>query len=74
MRVAIDGPNEGGFGKPEPILDFSYFSQPGGNRFYDLSRDDRLLVMSARPLGTLSESIMTVINWTEELKRRVPVN
>ena len=70
MRAAVEGTNEGRFTKPER---FSYFAQPSGSRFYDLSRrDDRLLVMSGRPAGTLSENITVVINWIEELKRRVP--
>jgi Tol biopolymer transport system component len=80
MRVLLDGTTEGASGKPERILAFPYFSQPSGSRFYDVSgHDDRLLVVSFPSLssslsGTLSENITVVINWTEQLKRRVPTN
>ncbi len=73
MRVAIEGPNEDIFGKSERMLDFSYFASPSVSRFYDLSRDDRLLLLG-RSATVFSDNITVVINWTEELKRRVPLN
>jgi hypothetical protein len=45
----------------------------GGGRTYDLSRDGTRFLMIKRELGESSTpSFVVVVNWSEELKQRVP--
>ncbi len=81
MRVTVqDGDPAGGeivLGDPEVLVDFRYFSTRLGYRYYDVSRDGRLLVASRGDLAEASEDslreINVVLNWFEELKERVPL-
>ena len=82
MRVTVqDGDTSSGdivLGVPEVLVDFRYFSTRFGYRAYDVSADGRLLVMSSGDAAAGSEDslnkINVVVNWTQELLERVPVN
>ncbi|MBI3048677.1 MAG: hypothetical protein HYY76_10255 [Acidobacteria bacterium] len=59
---------------PQTILERSYF-EPIGVRAYDVSRDGRrFLMIKEADSSTSGPQVIVVLNWTEELKRRVPVN
>ena len=75
MRVAVESTNKVEPFKPaERIHDFPYFVTRNWSRFYDVSRqDDRLLVMTGERQSQPCD-IQVILNWTEELKRRVPTN
>ena len=63
------------FGTPRTILERNYF-EPTGVRSYDVSPDGRRFLMiktTAGPEGARAQ-VVVVLNWSEELKRRVPVN
>ena len=65
-------------GRPRLLFEFAMESLPAqGGRPYDLAPDGRfLMIRSGRAeaaAGTAS-NLMVVQNWTEELKRLVPVN
>ena len=62
-------------GNPAKLFEGRYFSGPAG-RLYDVTRDGQRFLMikntvaanqTAAPLG-----MVVVLNWTEELKQRVP--
>ena len=82
MRVTVQDPDpvggEIGLGDPAVLVDFPYFSAGSVGRTYDVSPDGRLLVMSTgdAPAGSVDSlrEIKVVLNWTQELLERVPVN
>ena len=62
-------------GNPEAVFQWNYLTGPLG-RTYDVSSDgQRFLVLGVTGGGedTPSPQIITVLNWVEELKERVPV-
>jgi serine/threonine-protein kinase len=65
-------------GKPAQVLSTPYFAG-FGNRPYDISPDGRrfLMIKESAPetaITTPPPGFAVVLNWREELKRRVPVN
>ena len=68
MRVAIDADTAFRFGNPEPLFDY-----PIGGA--GISPDGRFLLMRDVEVETepFRPHIITVLNWFEELKERVPV-
>ncbi len=74
MAVPVDTSAAFASGNPEAVVDFPYFSGNPG-RPYDVSPDGRrfLVIASAGSNGEAGPQIITVLNWTEELKQRVPV-
>jgi eukaryotic-like serine/threonine-protein kinase len=81
MRVGVaPDPREGSprFGTPEHLFDFSvkrYYGRPG-IKFFDVSPDSRrMLAMryTEEPGSADRFGINVVVNWTEELKRLVPM-
>ena len=68
MRVAIDADTAFEFGNPEPLFDYP-ISGAG------ISPDGRFLLMRDVEVETepFRPHIITVLNWFEELKERVPV-
>ncbi len=63
------------FGNPEAVLERSYYFRPGV-RTYDVSADgQRFLMIKDRGADeTTQTELILVQNWTEELKRLVPVD
>jgi hypothetical protein len=65
-------------GKPRMLFDWPTIRETGLARTYDVSRDGKefLMIKDARRADhatTLpAENIVVVLNWTEELKQRVP--
>ena len=63
-------------GKPAKVFDAKY-AEPFPSRQYDVSPDgQRFLVLKDSPASdqnATSASMVVVLNWTEELKARVPV-
>ncbi len=60
---------------PRTVLEQSYF-EPIGMRSYDVSPDGRRFLMikaASGPEGARAQ-VVVVLNWTEELKRRVPAS
>ena len=49
-------------------------SAPSSHRTYDIGKDGRFfgLVDPAQPEGTITASVQVVLNWFEELKKRLP--
>jgi hypothetical protein len=75
MSVPVTMASNVTFGKPNKVLEGSYFFGPGG-RTYDATEDGQRFLMvkenaaagdPARPAG-----FVVVLNWLEELKQRVP--
>jgi hypothetical protein len=66
------------FGTPQVVVDGQYLA-PRGGRTYDVSPDGKrfLMIKDATPTPTSSgaprpSQLVIVLNWFEELKRRVP--
>ena len=75
MTVPIEPTNAASMGKPGRLLDDRYFFGalyfPG--RTYDVSPDGkRFLMIKEAPEESSPSRLVVVLNWTEELKRRVP--
>jgi hypothetical protein len=63
-------------GRPQVLFESAMFVAPGG-RPYDLAHDGRFLIIRsdrAEADAATAPQIVVVQNWTEELKRLVPVN
>ena len=67
MRVAIDADTAFEFGNPESLFDYPIAA--------GISPDGRLLLIRDVEVETepVRPHIITVLNWFEELKERVPV-
>jgi serine/threonine-protein kinase len=79
MAVAIQAATTFSAGNPAKLLDAKYFvGGPNvGGRTYDVSPDGQRFLMikdnaSGNP-GAASANMVVVLNWTEELKARLPV-
>ena len=76
MAVPVQTGSTVTFGSPDALFEFSYVQGPPG-RSYDVSSDgQRFLIVGLVTEGsedTPSSRIVTVLNWFEELKQRVPV-
>jgi serine/threonine-protein kinase len=65
-------------GKPRKLFDWPTIRETGLARTYDVSRDGKEFLMikdasrADRATTSPSENIVVVLNWTEELKQRVP--
>ena len=61
-------------GTSEELFAWNYFTRQGGRRLYDLS-DGRFLMITRSDSASLTEQpqINVVLNWSEELKERVPL-
>jgi hypothetical protein len=75
MRVPVQtsGPTLSS-GSPTKVVDTKY-AEPNPSRHYDVSPDGRRFLMlkaSATDPNTTPASMVVVLNWTEELKQRVP--
>jgi len=83
MAVGVDGSAGFSFTAPEALFDIGPTTRGEGERGYDVAPDGRFLVARLDPtladareaLSALASSsgIVLVQNWTEELKRLVPV-
>jgi serine/threonine-protein kinase len=64
-------------GRPQVLFEFATLAWGGGTRSYDIAPDGRFLIIRSGQqeagIGTQPQ-IVVVQNWTEELKRLVPVN
>ena len=56
-------------GPPAPAVQGQY-ARPSRNTPYDVAPDGRLLLL--KPVRAPRDEIVTVLNWTEDLKRLVP--
>jgi hypothetical protein len=64
-------------GTPRPVLDRSAYVFPNTARTYDVAPDGRLLVLKEALTANGQRQkprVTVVLNWFEELKRRVPTN
>ena len=64
-------------GRPQVLFEFAMLVPAGGTRPYDIAPDGRFLIIrsgQAEAGGGTASNIILVENWTEELKRLVPVN
>lgn len=78
--VAVQPPvaNTFNFGSPVTVLKTPYYSV--NTRTFDVSRDGQrfLMIKEAGPTGdqpaqpTIANNMVLVLNWTEELKARLP--
>jgi Tol biopolymer transport system component len=67
-------------GKPEALFRGAYYNPGTGIAFWDISPDGKRFLMIKQPASTDAASaagsprkINVVVNWTQELKQRVPV-
>ena len=82
MAVPVDAGAAFNTSPPKRLIDGRYYSGTSGPRSawrtYDVSPDGRrfLLIKNPEPLQDTAtvERIIVVQNWTEELKRLVPVD
>jgi serine/threonine-protein kinase len=74
--MAVDIATQPSFtaGKPRVLFEGPYLLAPGTTPNYDLSRDgQRFLMVKPNEAGEAAPTqINVVLNWFEELKRRVP--
>ena len=62
-------------GTPEFLLSTRGYANRGAQRFYDISPDGRLFLLTKNAADTSTPAQIVVIqNWFEELKERVPAN
>jgi serine/threonine-protein kinase len=64
-------------GRPRVLLEVAMIPPAGGDQSYDVAPDGRFLIIrdeGTDESGSTAPSMMLVQNWTEELKRLVPVN
>ena len=64
-------------GRPQVLFEFAMFAPGAGNLPYDVAPDGRFLVIRSGQTeagGDTPSNMIVVLNWTEELKRLVPVN
>jgi dipeptidyl aminopeptidase/acylaminoacyl peptidase len=77
VRVMVQSAPDGRavIGQPQLHGQWRFLSVRNGPRYYDVAADGRLLVMqSGSPEdGNVSRQINVVFNWTEELRRLVPL-
>ena len=67
MSVQTSGP-QFSVGKPAKVFDTTYWG------FYDVAKDGRFLMIKESNVGDRSQpSIVVVLNWFEELRRRMPI-
>jgi len=61
-------------GKPKVLFEAQYLPTPLTNSNYDVSLDGQsfLMLKPIEQVGTAPTQINVVLNWFEELKRRVP--
>jgi Tol biopolymer transport system component len=75
--MAVDVTTQPSFsaGKPHALFEAEYMPTPASFPNYDVSADGQkfLVLKPNQPAGVASTQINVVLNWTEELKRRVPV-
>ena len=73
--MAVEIATQSGFvaGKPHVLFEGPYEPSPGSNANYDVSRDgQRFLMLKQIEQEQSATQINVVLNWFEELKRRVP--
>jgi Tol biopolymer transport system component len=73
--MAVDIATQPGFsaGKPRELFEGHYEPSPGSNPNYDVSLDGRrFLMVKPTEQKESSAQIVLVLNWFEELRRRVP--
>ncbi len=78
MRVGVARGPSWAATTPALLVKEGYFTVPGGNpgRMYDIATDGQrfLMIKHGGADGTAAPaSLNVVLNWTEELKRLVPV-
>ena len=76
LTVPVQSGTTLAIGRPRVLFEFAMLVQSAGNRPYDVATDGRFLIIrdgqSDAGAGTASHLIV-VQNWTEELKRQVPI-
>ncbi len=78
MAVGVETESESPFGAPAELFTGPYFFDAASfTSSYDVARDGRFLMIqsqgSAGDAVSSQSSIVVVRNWTEELKRLVPI-
>lgn len=64
-------------GRPQVLFDYLMLIPPGGSWLYDVTPDGKFIVIGRSQddtSGSARRDLILVQNWTEELKRLVPVN
>jgi hypothetical protein len=76
MGVSVQATAELGFGSPQVLIDGGFVTYANAPGVYDVSLDDRRFLMIGTAGAAHEEAprprINIVLNWFEELKRRVP--
>jgi Tol biopolymer transport system component len=70
--VSVDPAETFEAGLPQPLFEDRYQNKAPAHTGYDVDRDGRFLVIGDD--SPQNETLTVILNWTEELKRLVPVN
>ena len=65
------------FGNPVDLFPYTYFAQPGGQWWFDMTPDaERFLMITGGPAFAVQgvQQLIVVQNWFEELRRLVPTD
>ena len=71
MAVEVTINQEFNVGSPRMLFDGPYRNVPGV--FYDVATDGRFLMLEENFKQPRTSQIQAIFNWSEEVKRRVPV-
>jgi hypothetical protein len=57
------------------VTDWRFYGAQGAPRYYDIAADGRALVIgrTINETATKQRQINVVVNWTDELKQKVPI-
>jgi serine/threonine-protein kinase len=76
MRAAIEPTRDGlRISPPVKVTDWRFYGAQGAPRYYDIAADGRALVIgrTINETATKQRQINVVVNWTDELKQKVPI-
>ena len=81
MDVPVDTSSTFNFGKPEMLFQKTYVPIQAAGPAWDISPDGKRFLMIKQPVSTNAATsaeeprrINIVVNWFEELKKRIPVD
>jgi serine/threonine-protein kinase len=64
---------DGTFGAPRRLFDRSNYFFKFNQKTYDVSPDGKRFLMIRRDPGSVPSQLNVILNWSEELKQRLPV-
>ncbi len=75
MAVTVSGAEGFEAGVPRELFDLDFWpARRNRPAHYDVHPDGRFVMFESQQSGSFPDEILVVLNWLEELKRRVPVD